>query len=291
MSLFSLLRAWRVWPALAVIVLLPAALAQQPVPPLEGRRVVDLTGTLSAEAVAALDDKLAAFEGRKGSQIAVLLVETTAPEAIEQFSLRVAEAWRLGREGVDDGVLFLAALGDRRMRFEVGYGLEGAVPDALARRIIAETIAPRFYEGDFAGGLDAGLDALIGVIDGEPLPVPVAREPDVEPFAALPLVLFFAAVFAPIFRRLFGTLPGSAVLGTGVGIVVWLVSSVLVASLAAGFIVFVLALAGVGGPGRWSSGRGGWGGGFPGGFGGGRGGGGFRGGGGRFGGGGASGGW
>jgi uncharacterized protein len=293
MTLPLLLHAWRVRSVLAVAALLAAtlALAQQPIPPLEGRRVVDLTGTLTAETAAALDDKLAAFENRKGSQIAVLLVRTTAPEAIEEYSLRVAEAWRLGREGVDDGALFLAALDDRRMRFEVGYGLEGAVPDALARRIIAETIAPRFYEGDFAGGLDAGLDALIGVIDGEPLPVPVAREPEVEPFAALPFVLFFAAVFAPIFRRMFGTLPGSAVLGTGVGVVVWLVSSLLAASIAAGVFTFVLAIAGVGGPGRWSSGRGGWGGGWGGGLGGGGGGGGFRGGGGRFGGGGASGGW
>jgi uncharacterized protein len=291
----GLLRAPRAWPILATIALFfaAAAVAQQPVPPLEGRRVVDLTGTLSAPAVAALDAKLAAFEARKGAQIAVLLVQSTAPEAIEEYSLRVAEAWRLGRPGIDDGVLFLAALGDRRMRFEVGYGLEGPVPDALARRIIAETIAPRFYEGDFAGGLEAGLDALIGLIDGEPLPVPVAREPEAEPFAALPIMLFFAAVLAPVFRRLFGALPGSALLGTGAGVVVWLVSSLLLASLGAGLFVFVLALAGVGGRGRWSSGRGGWGGGFPGGFGGGRsgGGGGFRGGGGRFGGGGASGGW
>jgi uncharacterized protein len=283
------------WYAACLLVLFVEALswAQQAVPPLEGRRVVDLTGALSAEAAGALDAKLAAFEARKGSQIGVLLVATTSPEAIEQYSLRVSEAWQLGREGVDDGALLLAALEDRRLRIEVGYGLEGAIPDAFARRIIAETIAPRFYEGDYAGGLDAGVDALIGLIDGEPLPVPVVREPDTEPFAALPFLLFFAAIVAPLFRRLFGTLPGAGVLGIGTGVVVWFVSSLLVASLGAGLFVFVLALAGVGGPGRWSSGgRGGWGG-FPGGggFGGGRGGGGFRGGGGRFGGGGASGGW
>lgn len=262
--------------------------AQPPVPPLAGR-VVDLTGTLSGDVRTGLEDKLAAFEARKGSQIAVLVVASTAPESIEAYALRVVEAWQLGRQGVDDGVLLLVALDDRRMRFEVGYGLEGSVPDALARRIIAETIAPRFYEGDYAGGLTAGLDALIGLIDGEPLPVPIAAEPEFEPFAALPFILFFAVVVAPILKRVFGNLPGAAVLGAGAGVVVWLVSSVLVASVFVGFIVFVVALAGVGGgPGRWSSGGPGrhWGGGGFGGRGGG-----FRGGGGRFGGGGASGGW
>jgi uncharacterized protein len=260
------------------------------VPPLTGH-VVDSTGTLSADAVAGLEQKLAAFEERKGSQIAVLLVRTTAPEAIEPYTLRVAEQWGIGRGGVDDGVVLVAALDDRRMRFEVGYGLEGAVPDALARRIIAETIAPRFYEADYAGGLNAGLDALIGLIDGEPLPVPVAREPEVEPFAALPVVFLVALFVAPLLRRVLGTLFGSAALGLGAGFVVWILSSVVLASLIAGAMVFVFALLGVAGrSGRWAS-RGGFPGGLGGGFGGGRGGGGFRGGGGRFGGGGASGGW
>ena len=267
---------------------LPAA-AQQPVPPLTGH-VVDTTGTLSADALAGLEQKLAAFEARKGSQVAVLLVSTAAPEAIEEYSLRVAEEWGIGRSGVDDGVVLVVALDDRRMRFEIGYGLEGAVPDALARRIIAETIAPRFYEGDYAGGLDAGLEALIGLIDGEALPVPVAREPEAEPFAAVPIVLMLALFAAPLFRRLLGSLFGSLALGGGAGFIVWLVSSVLFASLLAGGVVFVLALTGIGGNvGRWASRGGHWGGPTPGGFGG-RGGG-FRGGGGRFGGGGASGGW
>jgi uncharacterized protein len=287
--------AWRWLAALAVLLLsvAPAARAQQPVPP-AGARVSDLTGTLSAEARAALERKLAAFEAQKGSQIAVLLVATTAPESIEQYSLRVAEAWKLGRAGVDDGVLLLVAVQDRRARFEVGYGLEGAVPDALARRIIAEQLAPRFAAGDYAGGIDAGLDALIGLIDGEPLPPPADEPPDVEPWAALPVLLVFAAFLAPLFRRLFGTLFGSAALGAGAGVLVWLVSSVLFAALLVGAMVFVFALAGIGGRGgRWAS-RGPWGGmpgGFGGGFGRGGGGGGFSGGGGRFGGGGASGGW
>jgi uncharacterized protein len=279
------------WRALAIgawLVASSSAAAQQPIPPLTDR-VVDTAGALAPEARASLEAKLAAFEERKGSQIAVLLVDTTAPEALEAYSLRAAEQWRIGREGVDDGVLLVVALDDRRLRFEVGYGLEGAVPDALARRIIAEVIAPRFYEQDFAGGLDAGLDALIALMDGEPLPVPIAREPEAPPFAALPVALVVALVAAPLFRRLLGSLFGSAALGAGAGLVVWLLSSVLFTSLVVGAMVFVVALTGIGGSGgRWVSGAGGLGR-MPGGFGG-RGGG-FGGGGGRFGGGGASGGW
>ena len=286
------------WLAVIAATVSTAASAQQPIPPLTAH-VVDSADALSAEARSNLEQKLTAFEERKGSQIAVLLVRTTAPEAIEQYTLRVAEQWRIGRGGVDDGVVLVAALDDRRMRFEVGYGLEGAVPDALARRIIAETIAPRFYEQDYAGGLNAGIDALIGLIDGEPLPVPVARESvSADPFSALPIVLILAVVCAPLFRRLFGSLFGSAAVGAGAGFVVWILSGVLFASLLVGAFAFVLALTGLGGrSGRWASGRGRWhpggfGGGFGGGLGGGFGGGsGFRGGGGRFGGGGASGGW
>ncbi len=283
---------------LALLVFVAPTWAQLPVPP-HAARVTDLTSTLPAANRAALDRKLAAFEARKGSQIAVLLVATTAPESIEQYSLRVAEAWKLGRAGVDDGVLLLVAVQDRRARFEVGYGLEGPVPDALARRIIAEQLAPKFRDGDFAGGIDAGLDALIGLVDGEPLPAPAARAPDVEPWGAMPVLLIFAAFLAPLFRRIFGTLFGSVALGAGAGFVVWLVSSVIFASFLVGGMVFVFALAGIGGGGgRWAS-RGGPFGGMPGGFGGfrggggfgGGGGGGFSGGGGRFGGGGASGGW
>jgi uncharacterized protein len=284
-------RAARWLAMVGAALLIAAAAAQQAVPPLSAR-VTDLTGTLSGDERAALERKLEAFESRKGSQIAVLLVATTAPETIEQYSLRVAEAWKLGRAGVDDGVLVLVAVQDRRARFEVGYGLEGAVPDARARRIIADFFAPRFAQGDFAGGLADGLDALIALIDGEPLPGPAAAKPDVGPWTALPVLLVLAAFVAPLFRRLFGTLFGSAALGAGAGLVVWLLSSLLFAALGVGALVFVFAMLGVGGgPGRWAS-RGPWGG-MPGGFGGGFGGrgGGFGGGGGRFGGGGASGGW
>ena len=147
------------------------AVAEVPVPALEAR-VTDLTGTLTAEQRGALEESLRAFEALKGAQLAVLLVPTTAPETIEQYAIRVAEAWKLGRKGVDDGLLLLVATDDRRMRIEVGYGLEGAVPDAIAKRVIAETITPYFRQGDIPGGIEAGMQQLMRVVDGEPLPPP-----------------------------------------------------------------------------------------------------------------------
>lgn len=271
----------------------PSAQAQQPIPPLAAR-VTDTTGTLSAAERAALEQKLAALEARKGAQVVVLMVPTTAPEAIEQYALRVAEEWQIGRGRVDDGIVVVVAKDDRRLRIEVGYGLEGAVPDALARRIIAERMVPRFYEDDYAGGLDAGIDALIGLIDGEPLPPPAGSEPRPSAdtvFGAIPFLVFGAALVAPLLRRMFGRLGGAAVLGVGAGLIAWVLSSLLLVALMVGAMAFVFGFAGIaGGVGRWSTG-GGFGGARWGGRGGFGGGGGFRGGGGRFGGGGASGGW
>src|SRR5579862_8558603 len=149
-----------------------AASAQVAVPPLTGR-VVDQTATLSASDTDALTQRLKDLETRKGSQVAVLIVPTTQPEAIEQFSIRVAEAWKIGRKKIDDGALLVVAKNDRKLRIEVGYGLEGAIPDVTARRIIDEIIVPHFRTGDFAGGISAGVDRIIRIIDGEPLPKPV----------------------------------------------------------------------------------------------------------------------
>jgi uncharacterized protein len=276
--------------ALLLFLAPPQLLAQQAIPPLSAR-VQDLTSTLSEAERSALEQKLAAFEARKGAQIAVLLVPTTAPEAIEQYSLRVAEAWEIGRGRIDDGIVLVIAKDDRKLRIEVGYGLEGAVPDALAKRIISERIVPRFYEEQYALGINEGVDALIGLIDGEPLPAPEPSEsPSSDGLGALPFVLLISMFFAPVLRRSFGTLLGALTVGAGAGFFAWLLSSVLFIGVAVGAVAFFLALAGVmGGPGRWASG-GPWGGGIRRG-GGGFSGGGFRGGGGRFGGGGASGGW
>lgn len=280
---------------LAVLALLATILvsAEVAVPELRAR-VTDLTATLSADQAAALESKLAAFEQRRGAQVAVLLVPTTQPEAIEQYALRVAEAWKLGRKGVDDGALLVVATGDRALRIEVGYGLEGALTDATSRRIIDEVILPRFREGDFFGGIDAGTDRMLAVIGGEALPEPARREP-VPGFDALvpllPVVLVFTVTLGAILKRLFGQLVGSIVTAGAVGAFTWMLVGVVVVAALAALAAFVLALGSRAGPGRWASGRrGGYGGGFGGGGLGG-GGGGFSGGGGGFGGGGSSGRW
>lgn len=259
--------------------------------------VTDLTGTLTAEQVAALDAKLRAFEQSKGSQVAVLIVPTTQPEEIEQYSIRVAQAWKLGRKGVDDGAILLVARDDRRVRIEVGYGLEGVLPDATANRIIDEDIVPKFRDGDFYGGIAAGVDRMLAVIQGEPLPEP-ARNTAARGASGishfLPLLLVFAVVGGSMLRRVLGRFGGALATGGVVGVVTWLLVGVVAMAVFAGIVAFVFAvLGGMGGPGGrgwYSGGRGGTG--WPGGFGGGSGGfGGWSGGGGGFGGGGASGRW
>src|SRR5487761_1135797 len=152
-----------------------AALADVAVPPLSGRGG-DQTGTLSAGDISSLTQTLKDLEARKGSQVAVLIVPTTAPETIEQYSIRVAEAWKIGRRKIDDGALLVVAKDDHKLRIEVGYGLEGSLTDVTASRIINEVITPKFRNGDFAGGISAGVDRIIGVVDGEPLPAPEPQQ-------------------------------------------------------------------------------------------------------------------
>lgn len=159
----------------AFIVLLPSSWAQEvPVPPLE-RWVTDQTSTLDSNTLSHLESELRALDAAKGAQLAVLVVPTTGDDTIESYARRVFDAWQLGREGVDDGILFLVAKDDRRLRIEVGYGLEGAVPDLLAGRIIREQVTPRFQAGDYAGGIVAGVESLQRAINGEALP-PLRRE-------------------------------------------------------------------------------------------------------------------
>jgi uncharacterized protein len=288
--------------AVAGLAIATSVSAQQlvAVPPLTSP-VTDLTGTLTPDQVAALDAKLRAFEQTKGSQIAVLIVPTTEPEAIEQYALRVAEAWKLGRKGVDDGALLLVALQDRRVRIEVGYGLEGVLPDAIANRIIDEDVVPQFRRGDFHGGIATAVDRIMRVVDGEPLPAPVARAPaqDVPGLAGLlPFLFILALVGGSIFRRMFGRVGGALATGGVVGGLTWLLIGIVGLAFGAGVLAFIFSLlGGLGGGGGngWYSRRHGGGWGYPGGFGGGFGGGGFgggwSGGGGGFGGGGASGSW
>ena len=283
-------------------------LAAVAVPPLSGR-VVDQTGTLRSDEVASLTQTLKNFEVRKGSQIAVLIVPTTDGEAIEQFSLRVAEAWKIGRKRVDDGALLVIAKNDRHLRIEVGYGIEGALTDATTKRIIDEDITPKFKAGDFSGGISAGVERMIKVIDGEKLPAPAPPQwhgPNpldyIDPFNPFVLVLlFFGGAFL---RSILGRLIGSIANGGIIGLLAWLAVGSLAASILAGVVIFAISMlaesfASAGPPvrGRGGYSGGGWSGGSSGGsWSGGSSGssgdsGGFSGGGGSFGGGGASGSW
>lgn len=281
----------------------PAGL--RPVPSLAAR-VTDLTGTLTAEQQAALEQKLAAFEARKGSQLAVLMVPTTLPEDIAQYSIRVVDQWKLGRgtvggKKVDDGALLLIAKDDHRIRIEVGYGLEGVLTDAMCNRIISETIAPAFREGNFYEGIDAGLGQMMKLIEGEPLPPPEhawqgGRRHTGD--SILPALFFAVLVGSVLLRAVFGRTVGSVLTGLGAGALVWIAGYALILALLAAFAGFLITLLmGLSRGSGWSSYPraggygGGWGGFGGGGLGGGFGGGGFSGGGGGFGGGGSSGSW
>jgi uncharacterized protein len=256
--------------------------AEVAVPPLTAR-VIDLTQTLTPSQRETLEHELQTFEKRKGSQIAVLIVATTQPEEIEQYSMRVAESWKLGRKGVDDGVLLLVAKDDRSLRIEVGYGLEGVIPDAIAKRVVSEIIVPYLKQGDFYGGIHAGVNRLVRLIDGEPLPPPEARDRSWSGFQdLLPFGFIAVLIGGGLLRALFGRLVGAGVASSIIGVVAWVMLGALLPALVAAFIVFLFVLmAGTRmGPG-----------GVGGGLGGGLGGGGFGGGGGGFGGGGASGKW
>jgi uncharacterized protein len=273
-----------------------ATAEDSPIPVLTGR-VVDQTDTLTAEQKGALETKLQNFEQRKGSQIVVLITGTTFPEPIESYSIRVADAWKIGRKGVSDGIVVVVAKSDRTMRLEVGYGLEGVIPDAVARRLIDEVFIPGFREGNFYGGLDAGLERLIKVIDGEPLPEVKVSDRGSGDFRSLESYFVFflvgTLVFGGLLRHLLGRLPAALIVGGGIGFLAWAIVGPLLIAVFVGVIAFLVTLSAGGVPGGLGRGRYGGGGFGGGGFGGGGfgGGGGFSGGGGGFGGGGASGRW
>ena len=247
------------------------------------RRVTDLTATLSAEQVTALENKLAAFEAQKGSQIAVLIVATTGPKDIAEFGIEVADLWQIGRKGIDDGVILIVAKDDRKLRVEVGYGLEGVIPDAVAKRVISETITPYFKNGDYVGGIDAGITQLMGLIGGEALPAPPESRGEGQGDGAFMFILFGGLIAGFVLSAMMGRVMGGMLAGLGSGVVAALVFGVtfLLALLIGLMIFFFVGVRSTGGH-SWSSG---------GGFGGSSGGGSWSGGGGGFGGGGASGSW
>ena len=192
-------------------------------------RVTDLTGSLTPPDIEALEYQLKGFEERKGAQLVVLILPTTQPETIEQFGIRLFDAWKVGRKGVDDGVMLIVAKDDRTLRIEVGYGLEGALSDATAKRIIEELIVPRFKEGDVPGGVQAGVQAIIKVIDGEVLPADTQAAggylQDVTVPDELGFVFLVAVILGgPALRLVLGGLLGSAIVALVCGTVAWLFS-------------------------------------------------------------------
>lgn len=206
--------------------------------------VTDQTGSLTSEQKAALEQALAALEARKGSQLAVLIVATTAPEPLEQYALRVAEQWKLGRAKVDDGALLVVAKDERAVRIEVGYGLEGALSDATCARIINEVIVPRLRQQDFAGGISAGVDRIIRVIEGEPLPPPPGETPVGDIASRLPVIMMVALALGGLLRAALGRLPGAMATGGVVAVAAWWWAGALPLALGAGAIAALVALVG-----------------------------------------------
>ncbi|MEO0003708.1 MAG: hypothetical protein RLZZ22_1400 [Pseudomonadota bacterium] len=270
-----------------------AGLAQslQPIPPLSAR-VIDQTATLSEPQRRALEDKLAAFERERGSQVVVLLLHSTAPEDITDYTQRLGDAWKIGRKAIGDGVLLVVAKDDRTLRIATAKAVEGAIPDLIAHRIIEGAITPRFKQGDFHAGLDAGVDQILARLRGEELPLPDAGQAAASGTDWHELLIFLglaAPVITRVLRGILGRTLGSLAATGIVGGIAWSFTGSIFIALAAALLAGVMGLfmarlpRGGGGTGR----GGGWGGG-PGGGGGG----GFSsGGGGNFGGGGSSGRW
>ncbi|MEM7298081.1 MAG: YgcG family protein [Bacteroidota bacterium] len=270
----------------------------QPIPKLT-TQVTDLANLLSESEERQITSLLVDLENRKGSQLAVLTINTTDPETIEQYSIRVVDEWKLGREDADDGVLLLIAKDDRKLRIEVGYGLEGAIPDIYAKRIISDIIVQRFRSGNYYAGIEEGVEAIITLINGEELPEVTQRrstsrnKEQYSFFMFLVVVIGIFAVFIAkaLLGKKLGNTKSNLIVIPFVFIITWIVISFSSAIFFSFFALFVLNFKGGGRGGRgggyyggWSSGGGGW-------SSGGSSFGGFSGGGGGFGGGGASGGW
>lgn len=294
-------RFWWLWLALLLTPWLVLAQTALPVPELRAR-VMDQTGTLDAAALAALEERLAGFEKERGAQVVLLVVPTTAPEDIADYTQRLGEAWKIGRKDVGDGLLFVIAKDDRRMRIAPAKSLEGAIPDLMAKRILDQAVAPAFRQGDYAGGIRSGLDQILALIAGEALPGPTASPVDEGPPWQDLLIfgVFALPILSVVLRGLFGNKLGSLLTGAAASGMAWHLTAMLWIAGAAGVIGLLLALFmqvlpvvqpssrsrgghwGSGSGGGWGSGGGAWssgGGGFS------------SGGGGDFGGGGASGDW
>lgn len=239
-------RRWGRFPAAlltAGLLALTAARAEIAVPP-PAARVIDLTGTLSGATVARIEAKLAALESRQGDRLAVLMVPSTGTEDLAQFGTRVAAAWGRGRPGGAAGAILVIAKDDRRVRIEIGPGLAGTLPQASASRIVTETVTPYFRAGDYDGGVESGVDRMIAVVDGEPLPAPVGRW-NRGPGWQFLYPLLFALVFAAsgVLQALCGRLVGSLVIGGLAGAIAGASSQALPIGIASGLVAFGVAIA------------------------------------------------
>ncbi|KAF1715159.1 dehydrogenase [Pseudoxanthomonas yeongjuensis] len=242
---------------------LPAWAQQAAAIPALDSPVVDTTGTLDTAQRQQLEQQALALQQRKGSQLQVLVVASTQPETIEQYTQRVFDQWKLGRKGVDDAVLLVVAKDDRRVRIQPGYGLEGAIPDAIANRIIQEYLAPKFREGDYGGGIADATAQLVRLIDGEELPAPVSDNRSAQGDGGGDWVFALVAAFiaASFIRGLFGKAPKgvrSVLTGGAAGGVAWLMSSLIPLAGIAGAIGLLYGLMSVS-AGRYAR-HGGWGG-------------------------------
>jgi uncharacterized protein len=215
--------------------------------PVLSSAVTDLTQTLSAEEQTALNQKLTQFSQQAGSQIAVLILPTTQPEDIAQFGIRLADAWKIGREKQDDGVIVIVAKQDRKMRIEVGYGLEGAIPDVIAKRIIAEQLTPAFKRGQFYAGLNLATDTLIKLIQGEQLPAPAAKDRQTATQGSLmhwlPILMFAAIILGAILRGILGAFFGSALTGGALAMLAGFLGATLLVMGLVGLAAFIFTLA------------------------------------------------
>ncbi len=240
----------RVLAALGLTLAAAFAVAQQPVPvPKLTGHVVDLTATLDSAQKSALEAKLASFEAQRGSQVVVLLVPTTQPEAIEEFAGRVTDDWKLGRKGVDDGVLFVVAKDDRKLRIHTGRGVQGTLTDALSKRITADIVAPYFRKGDFAGGVNAGTEAIMKAVEGEALPLPAKRPASHASQGSgisFPELAFLAFVLVPVvglvLRGMFGRFFGATLTSGLTAAVVWFLIGSVALVVVGGLLAFVFTL-------------------------------------------------
>ncbi|TGK15176.1 YgcG family protein [Leptospira fluminis] len=229
------------------------------------RRVTDLTGTLRSEEISSLEEKLKNLEERKGSQVAILVLPTTGEETIEQYSIRLAEKWKVGRKSVADGVIFLVAKNDRKMRFEVGRGLEGALPDVLCKRIQIEYVRPLFKEGKYYEGIEIGIEKIIGLIEGEPLPEPTHTTFHETSRGKIGLTGYFlllvgVGIFVGIFfRRMFSFIKAGAAAGIGywagglLGISFWTMLPILIVFFVILLVLYSTWNSGMGGGSSWGS--------------------------------------